>query len=128
MPVPLRLTLRHVRSSERLRNDIRDRVDTLASLHPRMLDCRVAVEVPHRRRANGNRFHIGIEIKVPGDRLVISHKPATNADEEEITSQRLYAALHRAFASARRRLLDESRKHKGKARAVRLRTPRRRSG
>ena len=128
MSVPLRLTLRHVRSSERLRNNVRDHVDTLAALYPRMVDCRVAVEVPHRHRANGNRFHIGIEMKVPGDKLVISHKPATSSDDEEITSQRLYAALHRAFASARRRLLDESRKHKGKARAVRSRTPRRRAG
>jgi hypothetical protein len=127
MPVPLRLTLRHVRPSQRLRDDIRERVDALATLYPRMLDCRVAVEVPHRHRTNGNRFHIGIEMKVPGDRLVISHKPATSASDEEITSQRLYAAVHRAFASARRRLLDESQKHKGKARAVQSRTPRRRS-
>jgi ribosome-associated translation inhibitor RaiA len=139
MSLPLRLTLRHVRPSQRLREDIRQHVDALDKIHPRMLSCRVAIEMPHRRHLAGNRFRVGIELKVPGDDIIVTHGPSTpnkiNAEPANVSkaagadadSRHLYVAVNKAFAAARRKLLDRTRKQKGKTRAVMSRTPRRRA-
>lgn len=141
MPVPLRVTLRHVRTSQRLRAEIRESVETIAKFHPRLTSCDVTIEMPHRHHASGNRFHVRIELKVPGGMVVVTHEPTvlgalpeekgaklTKAAEADVVNRYLYVALHTAFEAARRRLQDLARKDKGKARAVRHRVPRRRSG
>ena len=64
MPVPLRSPCA-VRSSQRLRLTSATTSTRSRRCISRMVDCRVAVEVPHWHRATGNRFHIGIEMKCP---------------------------------------------------------------
>lgn len=139
MPVPLHLTLREVRPTSKLRSEIRDRVEGLRKFHPRLLSSRVAVEVPHRHHANGNRFHVRIELKVPGRLIVVNHEPQvvgalpddgagklTKAAEADVVYRYLDVALHTAFEAARRRLQEVWRKQNRKARAIRARVPRRR--
>lgn len=141
MPVPLRITLRQVRPSQRLRHEIRERVDALGKFHPRLSSCRVTVEMPHRHHLAGNRFHVRIELRVPGESIVITYEPTvlgalpegkasklTKAGEADVVARYLYVALHAAFEAARRRLQDVARKANGKARAVRSRVPRKRAG
>lgn len=141
MPVPLRITLRQVRPSQRLRQEIRERADALEKFHPRLGGCRVTLEMPHKHHQAGNRFHVRIELKVPGDTLIINYEPTvlgalpegkasklTKAGEADVVARYLYVALHAAFEAARRRLQDVARKQGAKAQAVRSRVPRKRAG
>jgi ribosome-associated translation inhibitor RaiA len=140
MPVPLRLTLRQVRPTSKLRTEIRDKVEGLRKFHPRLLSGRVAVEMPHRHHTSGNRFHVRIELKVPGRLIVVNHEPKvvgaspdegtaklTKAVEADVVYRYLDVALHAAFEAARRQLQEVSRKENGKTQAIRARVPRRRA-
>jgi hypothetical protein len=132
MPVPLRITLRQVRSSQRLRQEIREGADMLERFHPRLTSCRVLVEMPHRRHSTGNRFHVRIELKVPGDVIVVTHEPMvkgglpeagrlTKAAEADVVARYLYVAIHTAFESAKRRLQDGAKKQTSKLKVARVR-------
>jgi len=134
MPVPLRVTLRQVRPSQRLRQEIREGVETLERFHPRLASCRVLVEMPHRHHSSGNRFHVRIELKVPGDVIVVTHEPTvkgglpdvggdrlTKAGEADVVARYLYVAIHTAFEAAKRRLQDGARKQTRKLKAARVR-------
>ncbi len=94
MQIPLQITLRNIANSEAVEASIRRRAEKLERYPRRIVRCRVVVEIPSRHRQQGKEFVVRLDIKVPGNEIVISH------DHHED----LYAALHEAFHAARRRL------------------------
>jgi ribosomal subunit interface protein len=94
MKVPLQITLRNIPKSEAVEESIRKRVAKLERNHPRIVSCRVVVEIPSRHKHQGKEFVVRLDIKVPGSEIVITH------DHHED----LYVALQEAFAAAQRRL------------------------
>jgi ribosome-associated translation inhibitor RaiA len=93
----------------------------------RITNCQVVVEAPHRHHQPGGRtFHIGIEISVPGTRLVVSHEPSLHSTmvqtgtveaEKRLETQPdhkdVYVCIRDAFKTARRRLEDYARLMRG---------------
>lgn len=61
--------------------------------------CTVVIEQPHRHHEHGRRFHVRIQLAVPGESIVISHEPGVDAGHEDV-----YVAVRDAFRAARRRL------------------------
>lgn len=129
MPVPLRITLRHVRPTAFVRHDIKERVEALERFHPKLLGCRVLIEMPHRHRTAGNRYHVRIELKAPGEVIVVDHEPTvrgavppdtklTKAAEADVVARYLHVAIHDAFESARRRLRDVAQRQRSTAKTV----------
>lgn len=103
MERPLQITLRNVSGSEALEAHIRERAARLEKFHPRITGCQVVVEVPHKHKHQGNLFDIRIDIKVPGDEIVINREQ----------SEDVYVALRDVFDAARRKLEDHARRLRG---------------
>jgi hypothetical protein len=73
MSIPVHITFRHLTLRPDLEAAIITHVAHLERFFDRIVDCRVLIEQPHRRREAANRFHVVIELSVPQDRLVVSH-------------------------------------------------------
>jgi len=94
MQIPLQITLRNIAKSEAVEACIRRKAEKLDRYHPRIVSCRVVVEIPSRHKQQGKEFVVHLDIKIPGNEVVITH------DHHED----LYTALHDAFHAAQRRL------------------------
>src|SRR5688572_32637599 len=94
MQIPLQITLRNIASSAAVEAAIRRRAAKLDRFHRRIVSCRVVVEIPSRHKQQGKEFVVHLDIKVPGNEIVITH------DHHED----LYAALNETFHAAQRRL------------------------
>jgi ribosomal subunit interface protein len=94
MQIPLQITLRNIDKSEAVEACIRKKAEKLDRYHRRIISCRVVVEIPSRHKQQGKEFVVRLDIKVPGNEIVITH------DHHED----LYVALHDAFLAAQRRL------------------------
>ena len=99
MQIPLQITLRNIASSAAVEAAIRRRAAKLDRFHRRIVSCRVVVEIPSRHKRRGKEFVVHLDIKTPGNEVVITHDH----------HQDLYTALHDAFHAAQRRL--EGRAH-----------------
>jgi cold shock CspA family protein len=125
--IPTQVTFRGLAHSDALESDIRERVAWLEQFYADIVRCRVLVELPHRHHQDGRRFHVRVEISVPGGApIVVSHEPSLHghlkdaqADAHhkgtEIDGVHRHArvAVHEAFDAARRRLEDVAREQRG---------------
>jgi cold shock CspA family protein len=119
---PPTITFRRIPRTEAVEADIRKRLGKLGVYGPSIMAARVLIEPAQRHRHAGNRFHIRIDLTVPGEEIVISHearlRPAARAsaalktrkqDEPDRSHKYLGLAIREAFALARRRLQDYAR-------------------
>lgn len=117
MPLTPSITFRGIDPSAALDADIRKRIAKLEALCPRMVGCRVLVEFADRHRESGNRFHVRIELAVPGEDIVVTHDANHHASARDLEAEKLtkmgepeperkdvYTAVHDAFGTARRLL------------------------
>ncbi len=111
MRIPLEIRFHDLDASPALEAAIRDRVDKLDALYPRLTSCRVSVEAPHRQHRKGNIWEIHIELGVPGGRLAISREP--HHPREKYANPDIYTTLGDAFDAAERRVLDYKRQASG---------------
>lgn len=103
MERPLQITLRNVAHSDALDAHIRERASRLEKSYPRITGCHVVVEVPHKHKHQGNLFNVRLDIKVPGNEIVLSRD----------LSEDVYVALRDVFDAARRKLEDHARRQRG---------------
>jgi ribosomal subunit interface protein len=101
MQVPLQITLRNIAHSDAVETAIRKRAEKLDRFYRHIVSCRVVVEIPSRHKQQGKEFVVRLDIKVPGNEIVINH------DHHED----VYRALQDAFLAARRKLEDHARRH-----------------
>jgi ribosome-associated translation inhibitor RaiA len=87
--------------------DIRRRAARLGLYYDRIMACRVAIEVPHRRHRTGSACVARIDLTVPGAELVIKRQPGDAFE----------TAIQDAFAAARRRLQDYIRRRRAGVKA-----------
>jgi cold shock CspA family protein len=119
-------TFRNLRPSTAIEDSIRAEVAKLATFYDRITNCRVLIEIPHKHHRSGQRYHIRIDIAVPGSELVVMHEPGLRhairemeldegqkALELDAAHKELYVALRDTFAAARRRLQDYARRQRG---------------
>lgn len=121
--IPTQVTFRGIPHSDALEADIHERVTSLEQLCPGILGCRVLVEIPHRHRQDDRRFHVRVEVTLPGRApVVVSHDPSTHSglrDVEEPAhhkgsdaeggSRNAHAAVKDAFDVARRQVQHATR-------------------
>jgi cold shock CspA family protein len=90
------------------------------------MGCRVLVEFVQRHHEAGNRFHVRIDLTVPGEEVVIAHEGGLHATDQDIQLERATkqdevgperkhaaVAVREAFDIARRRLQDYTRRKSG---------------
>lgn len=108
MSLPLQITFHGVDQSPAAEDYVRAKAKKLETLHPRIVDCRVSVEMPHRHGRHGQHFRVGIDLRVPGGEVV-----ATHAAQEDRSYEDLHAAIDAAFDVVGRRLQDFVRRQRG---------------
>ena len=103
MQIPLDISFENIAESEALSVHIRQKVDKLEQFFPRLIGCRVKVELPHKHSQQGERFEVQVAMKVPGAELVVNRK----ADED------VYVSLRDAFDAALRQPEEHIRQRNG---------------
>ena len=134
MPLTPTITFRGVERTPALDADVLTHLRKLERYYPRIMGCRVLVGLVQRHHEAGNRYHVRIDLTVPGDEIVVTHEANLRAtgqdvDAEKITRlaepdpERKHArvAIREAFDIARRQLQDYARRQRGTVKtAVRL--------
>lgn len=108
MQTPLRIAFRHMPPSAAVEARVREHVDRLEHFHSRITGCHVVIEAPPAHRRKGSPFDVKIELTVPGGEITVRSERAEHEAHMDV-----YVALRDAFDSARRRLQDFEREHRG---------------
>jgi ribosome-associated translation inhibitor RaiA len=126
MKLPIQITFRGIAQSGELYTLIQQQASALDQYYSDIMRCRVLIEVPHRHHQEGNRYHVRIELTVPGEDILITHEPSLypslrNVEREEVAKATDLNSVHQyggvaireAFDLARRRLQDYARRQRG---------------
>lgn len=105
MQKPLQITFKNLDKSDRLETLIRERVKKLDHIYPRLIGCRVVLEVPVRSAAAKAKLAIAVELDVPGRPKII----AKRQDERRDAKGDNFKLVHQAFDAAQRQLEDVAR-------------------
>ena len=130
MQHPPTITFRGVDRSDALESEIRGRIDKLERYYRRITGCHVLIELVQRHHENGNRYHVRIDLTLPGEEIVVAHEAslhataqdvvverATKADEPDPERKHARVAVREAFDNARRQLQDFARRQRGSVKA-----------
>ena len=120
---PLQITFRNMAVSPVLEEETLARARWLETFDPEIIGCRVLFEVPHRHRAAGRPVHIRSEVSVPGNDIIVRHRPAQalvvrdlgpeiGTDALPEPHKDIIVAMHDAFDVARRQLEDRVRRQR----------------
>lgn len=120
------ITFRGMKPSAALESDIQARIAKLETYYGSIMACRVMVELGERHHERGNRFHVRIDLTVPGEEIVVAHEANLHATAQDVDAgkvariaetdpERKHArvAVREAFDIARRRLQDYARRQRG---------------
>jgi cold shock CspA family protein/ribosome-associated translation inhibitor RaiA len=126
MKLPIQITFRGIAQSGEFYTLIEEQASELDTYYSGIMRCRVLVEVPHRHHQEGNRYHVRIELTVPGEEIVIAHEPSLYPSLRDIEREKVAkatdlnsvhqygeVAIREAFDIARRRLQDYARRQRG---------------
>jgi cold shock CspA family protein/ribosome-associated translation inhibitor RaiA len=111
MQLPIQITFRHMKPSEQVEANIRQKAEKLDQVHDHIMSCRVIVESDHKHHHQGNLFHIRIDVTVPGKELVVSREPQNHAHED------VYVTIRDAFDAMCRLLKNHARKQRYEVKA-----------
>lgn len=122
-PIPTEVVLRNTESNAVVDAFVRSQVEALGGVFPRIEHCRVVVDVPHRHHRTGNRFHVRLQVSIPGEDVIVDHEPGADQGRSEghVEKQSEVGAVHReldlalrhAFAAARRQLQSRAQRMRG---------------
>ena len=101
MLVHLQISFRGTAPSEAVASRIRERAARLQRFDDRITSCRVVVQVPQE----GQLYQVRIQIRRPGDEVVIDRKDSQDRSHEDV-----YVAVRDAFEVAERRLGNQSKR------------------
>ena len=126
MPLTPTVTFRGIEPTDALEAEILMRARKLETYYSRIIGCRVLIELVQRHHEAGNRYHVRIDLTVPGDQIVVSHEASLYATALDVLTEELTkaaeidperkhpgVAIREAFDVARRRLQDYARMQRG---------------
>lgn len=115
MQTPVKVAYRHLRSSAAVTELVKEKVKKLERYFDRVTACTVTLESPDKHHLHGRHYRVRIEMRVPGETLVVGRDPKASRVHQD-----LYAAIQSAFREAKRQLQDHARRfdHRVRARAV----------
>lgn len=127
MSFPVQVTYRNVPASPAIEDWVRKQAEKLETFHPRIVRCRVVIDLAHRHLRRGNRFLVKVLLSVPGAQLTARNLAAPVDPEKLLEAGRkvkryeiavpqkeLRQAIADAFHSAGRQLQDMVRLQRGK--------------
>jgi ribosome-associated translation inhibitor RaiA len=99
MQLPLQVTFHNLTASESVEQEVRQHATQLEAAFPRMVSCRVLIDVPHRHQHQGRRYRVRVEVGVSGVRAVGGQAGDEHAENEDV-----HLAIRDAFRAVRRQL------------------------
>jgi ribosome-associated translation inhibitor RaiA/cold shock CspA family protein len=105
MQKPLQIAFKNLDKSEHLETLIRERVEKLNQLYPRIIGCRVVLEAPARTATAKAPLAISIEIDVPGRPKIIAKRQDDRRDAKGDNLKH----INQAFDAVQRQLEDLTR-------------------
>ncbi|MGH9855325.1 MAG: HPF/RaiA family ribosome-associated protein, partial [Blastocatellia bacterium] len=84
MQLPVQITFRNMDSSPAVEARVREEAEKLSEFYDGIMGCRVMVEMPHQHRQRGKRFHIRIDLTLPGGEIVVKHEPSLHGSIQQI--------------------------------------------
>jgi ribosomal subunit interface protein len=111
MQVPLQVSFTNMDPSDAMRSHIEELAAKLDRFHDRIVSCRVVVRAPNRTH-KGKRYHVTLDLKVPGRDIVINREAPQHQANQDI-----YVAIRDAFDTAARQLEDTARQRRGDVKA-----------
>ncbi|MDR3632512.1 MAG: HPF/RaiA family ribosome-associated protein [Isosphaeraceae bacterium] len=112
MKIPLQVTFHNMDHSDEIEDKVRTEAERLEDFSDRIMSGRVVVDLPHRHHKEGNLYQVRIDLKVPGQEIVVKREPGDDADYRDIG-----IAIRDAFDEARRQLEDFVRLQRGHVKA-----------
>ncbi len=94
MQTPVELAFKHVEPSEEIRELVREKASHLERFFDGITSCHVYIRAPHKSQRKGNLYEVTIEVRVPGQELVVHHNQNDVAEHEH-----LRVAVRDAFAA-----------------------------
>jgi ribosomal subunit interface protein len=92
-------------SSDAVETRIRELAGKLERFYDRITSCHVVVQAPHRSQQKGRLFEVHIQMRVPGEEIVVNRERPYDHGHEDV-----YVAVRDAFAAMERRLEDFARR------------------
>ena len=99
MQTPVQVTFRDIQPSTAVSEHVERRAAKLDTYFDRITKCHVVVEAPNHAHKHGPKYHVRIDLHVPGKELVVTKNPEDRKEE-------LHAAVDDAFSDAER-VLEE---------------------
>lgn len=112
MRLPLQIAFHNLPPSDEIEAKIREEAERLDEFHDRIMSGSVVVDVPHRHHQEGNLYQVRIDLRVPGDEIVVRLDKAKHAEYRDLD-----IAIRDAFDEARRQLEDRVRIERGQVKA-----------
>ncbi len=109
MQVEPEIAYRNVEPTPAMESQILRGLERLERSHPRIIACRIMVEIPHPRHATGNLYRVRLDITVPGHELVVSRDPPARHTRETART-----AIREAFELARNQLREQRKRQAGR--------------
>lgn len=107
MQLPLQISFQHLPQSDEVEDIIYENAARLDGFCDHIMSCRVVVDVPHRHHKSGNLYQVRIDIKAPGEELVVNREAGQHTEYKN-----LRVAIDDAFNTAVRLLEDYVRRHR----------------
>ena len=120
------MTFRGIEHTPALETEVLTRLRKLDTYYQGIMGCRVLIELVQRHHQAGNRYHVRIDLTVPGEEIVVAHEAGLHATAQDVDAEKLTkvaesdperkharVAIREAFDVARRRLQDYARRQRG---------------
>lgn len=107
METPVEIAFTDMDPSDEINTLILEKVDHLDQLYGGITSCHVYVKAPHQSQRKGNLYEITIEVRIPGNELVV--RSQNDAPEHE----HLRVAVRDAFRAMERKLERWKERHRG---------------
>lgn len=91
---------------------IREHLDRLERLHPRLIGCHVVAETRHRRQHKGKLYSIRVDLSFPGGELIVNRDHHDKHAHEDF-----FVALRDSFNAAEHQLRTRADRQRGEVKA-----------
>ncbi len=108
MAYAVETNFRNTERSEAVEAMVNERAQDLLRAYERVMSCRVVIEKLGRNQPKGSQFRARLDLKLPGQTLVIGRANASSPAHSDV-----YQAVRHAFDAATRRLQDFARRRRG---------------
>ncbi|SEP20127.1 Ribosome-associated translation inhibitor RaiA [Salinihabitans flavidus] len=105
MQTPIEIAFKHVEPTDEIKALISERAARLDKFHDGITSCHVYIRAPHQNQKTGNLYEVTIEVRIPGQELVVRRD-----QDDQPERAHLKVAIRDAFDAMQEELKSATRK------------------